>query len=369
MTMTKLIAGASVMASILALSGCNLGYSLDNGGSGPESNNPFIGGEENASWRLELNKNGFGFKLQKRDKPGGLVEYTLTGDFTRLDNGYLELSIDNDTLPSGVPKKKLAAIEIGDLGVMIEPVEAGKTDVIALVAADECPGNDISANALSIDNQADATSEDSGFTGTFLYSINDKKVSVKGNALDDGFTDQNALSVESTECVDGYVVNDQKGDHYLYPQAALVEHRGENDTYTRIFTYPKSTISLLKNIDGDYFGFTRKYTTPGDMSYVTTTCAEGVCDMSYQTDYAAVEKNANAEFIVTLKDFDIPTVGFVRGKIKKPNSQYTDGNITCAVSLALAPSFAKNKRSLACIGQAPEDKTKIITFFMVSTEG
>ena len=352
-----------MLACTFALSACRLGFEFDDSSS--ESGDIYSGPSDNASWRLNLDNNGFGFTLTKRPRIGGNISYQVRGTFETLDTGLLQLSITTSPLPNEIPGAEIIALQLDDNAIMIYPFENGENEFIALVPGDECPSADLRGNAIFYDKAEDASSDEQSFFGLFRYSINSTQLRLQdGIALTDDYTRQNEESIDSDECSNGTVELDA-GDHYLNTEGSVVEL--DNNPYGRVLSLPAGNVSTLSDMDGSYAGFARKYSTTEEVSYASAECSDGVCNVFFERDPSNFVQTNNPYRFDFDDDSAIPEQGFLTGTLTRNENGGIQANLLCTAHTDLDSSSATLKL-LACLGQSPLDITRTVNFFLTSTD-
>lgn len=309
------------------------------------------------------------FIITRRPSANRKVNLTVSGDYERLDSGFLRFVVDDasgDDAPSA--GDEAWGLEIAGYALMLRPVDASSDQIIPMINAGTCPDSDFDANWVIVKkaNDADATANNRDFFGEFSFDASADDPSLPSRfALDNLFTPQGAGTIDGgSECDDGLMLVDD-AEMYLTANGGAIVHTqiSDPDDSSFIFALAQSAIADIDNTDGDYAGilFDQSSGAGDRIQPVAVSCGAGTCTGNIVTNVVTGATSAETVTITLNGGVDTPIDGFVTGTITD-NDGFT-GNLACMVDY---DALGDGKKIISCVGQAPGDNTEMFNVILAS---
>ncbi|WP_370980405.1 hypothetical protein [Agaribacterium sp. ZY112] len=351
------------IAILFSFSACKLGFEEN---ENPKDKSEYSGPSEGAWWLLSFSGDTNGYDLKKYSSASSsIVVYTVSGQFERLDNGFVRFNVSTSTDNAGIGEF-IGGIELGENAFVLYPFESGADELIPLVEKADCPSSDINGTGLFMENTADASSTSVRWVGPFLYSISGKTANLtKGFALDDAFTKSDAENINSATCSDGISLN-TGGDHFFASDSAIVEVGKNGNNYRRLFSLPSRILNAINSADGNYAGLLKDFGSPSDETYALAECTNGACEIYKINGIEGSKGNSSytLRFNQELNHDDVP--GLITGTLT--DNQTTPigqaGNVLCSVNSALSNGNS-SKQLLHCNAQSPTTNSSLLNMIFI----
>lgn len=327
-----------------------------------------------SKWDISLSSNNT-FTVTRRDTVSDPIDMTVAGSYTRQSNGIVKLTVGSAADGSGNPLSSPAngdtawAIDVPGYAFLLRPMDASNDQLIPMVVSGECPTADLNGNWVTVKTNAgtDATNGLRDFFGTFQYAASTQTGSLPGKySLANPTSNLGSYALGSGSCSNG-VMTISDGVMYLATNGAIVRTGTDtpsDDTDDNfIFALGQKSITSLANLQGAYAGmlFDDNNASGSKINPVRMVCDNaGSCDASqFDTDLTTVLPGiVNFDFTAGA-GVDQPGTGFVTGTITDTGT----GNISCMVDIDAAGT---GKKIASCVGQSPDDNTKLFNVLFVS---
>lgn len=382
--------------SVVALTGCNAGFTLDEDEDDVDSLS-FFGAADDSYWELELDLVDEDFTLTKSTAPtdstSASLIYSLSGSYSEGDNGLTELfvessddeAIDSDTEIFIVYAEDHAAFifpfdEVGD-----DEEDDISTQVVALIKHggeddddEECPIEDISdlnyiRYQFGSEDDANKSSEEDpvDFVGKYTYGLNTETIELTEayDLRDLTIPLDFDRTIQSDTCSDGLITPSDNDVHYLSDNNSSIITEFDDAEEERIFiALQPLSLSSLSSISDTYLGFI------GSEFDGVTNITETRCSFSTSTDISTcvVREEGSDDDLYTMlfssENVNSPSLGMIHGTINITGLDDTY-NIACHANTDVdTEDDDEGTKLMVCVGQTPEDPSIPMNLFLVSPE-
>lgn len=328
-----------------------------------------------SKWDFNLAADGT-FNIERSAGVGAPVDMTIGGSYSRLSSGFMALTVANSTGANAPANGETAwALEVPGYALLVKPMQSGSDQMIAMVASGTCPTGDLNANWVLVKQDVGGDTSDplADYTGTFNYNATTSTASLpdKYSIIDPtNDLEPGADVIPATGgCVDGVWAFDGATMYLTNNGGAVVHILGDNlvseDDDTFIFALKQKAISNVNAMDGSFVGMLFDETgSVGDKVIpIGLTCVSGTCIGGNVTDINTGAIDPTSTVTVSLSGtVDTPNTGIITGTISTDTS---DGNMTCMIDVDVAGT---GKKIGSCVGQAPDDATKMFNVMFVSVD-
>lgn len=323
-----------------------------------------------SKWDFDLAADGT-FSIERRAGVGAQVDMTIAGAYSRLDSGFMKLTVDSSTGANAPANGDTAwALEVPGYALLVKPMQAGSDQMIAMVASGTCPTGDLNANWVLVKQDVGRDTSDSSadYTGTFSYNATSGTPELPSKySITDPLTNLGSFPLSSGSCVDG-ILSFSVATLYLTDNGGAMVHTFGNDLTTEdddnfIFALKQKVITNISAMDGDFVGMLFDETgDPGNKVVpISLSCTSGTCTGGNVTDIVTGAVDATNSVTVALSGtVDAPSAGFITGTISTATST---GKLTCMIDV---DASGTGKKIGSCVGQAPGDITKMFNVMFVS---
>ncbi len=326
-----------------------------------------------SKWDISLSSNNT-FSVTHRDTATDPVDMTVTGTYTRQTNGIVKLTVGaavdgaGSALSSPANGDTAWALDVPGYAFMLRPMDATSDQLIPMVVSGECPTTDLNGNWVTVktDVGADATNAARDFFGTFQFDSTTQTGNLPSRySLANPTSNQGANALGSGTCSDG-IMNISDGIMYLATNGAVVRTGtstpADSTDDNFIFALGQKSITSVANLEGTYAGmlFDDNNASGSKINPVRMVCDNaGACTAAqFDTDLTTALPGSVA-FDFSGGTPDIPSSGWITGTITDTGS----GNISCMLDIDAAGT---GKKIASCVGQSPDDNTKLFNVLFVS---
>lgn len=324
-----------------------------------------------SKWDFDLAADG-SFTVNRRPDVSSAVDMTVNGTYSRLNTGFIKLTVDSATGQNSPAQGMEAwAIEIPGYALLVKPMESGSDQMIAMVRAGQCPTTDLNANWVLVKQEAGRDTGDpaADFTGTFRYEVASDTPSLPTSySLTAPTSDLGAMTMPSGSCSSGILTIPGQATMYLTDNGGAVVHTlGNNATDPAddnfIFALAQQPIVNVNALDGDYAGMVFDEMAPAGNKVlpIVMSCTAGNCTGGAVTDISTLDPLPGAAVTVDLTGtVDSPSDGFISGTL-------TDGTTTASLTCMANTDASNTGRTIvSCVGQSPGDLSKMFNVIFVS---
>jgi hypothetical protein len=308
------------------------------------------------------------FAITKRDGLADPVALTVDGTYADLSTGFKPLTVTSATGADAPEAGDQAwALEIPGYAFFLKPMEAGSSQIIAMVTAGECPTFDIDANWVIVkqSDSDDATNTGRDYFGTFAFDSDTGVANLPGRyALAGNFAALGPASLTGGQCADG-IMEVEDAVMYLTATHGAIVHVNANDEANSsiIFALPQKSIDGMASLDGEYAGilFDGSMNSGEEVAPLSFSCTNGLCTGAIISDVITGEVAPGETATVDLSSsLNVPADGLITGAVNGDGV----GNLACAVD---TDALSTGRRIITCVGQSPGDQTQMFNVIMVST--
>jgi len=324
-----------------------------------------------SKWNFDLAADG-SFNIERSAGVGAPVDMTINGSYERLNSGFLKLTVVSTTGSNAPANGETAwAVEVPGYALLVKPMQANSDQMIAMVAAGNCPTSDLNANWVLVkqDVGRDASNSAADYTGTFSYNAASGVTALpsKYSLTAPTITLGAGTLPASGSCSNG-IWSFADATMYLTNNGGAMVHTFGIDPSTEaddnfIFALAQKAIGNVNAMDGSYVGmlFDGAGTAGNKIVPISMSCVSGVCTGYNVTniDTGAVDNTSGVTVSLT-GTVDDPETGIITGTISTSTSV---GNLTCMVDINASGT---GKKIGSCVGQAPDDATKMFNVMFVS---
>ena len=359
----------------LAITGLGLLVSCSSDSTTATSDSEIYNGP-GSKWDIELRDDGT-FHIDHRPAVDAAIDYTVDGDYTRHDSGFITLTVTGgEGTDAPAAGSEAWALEVPGYAFMLKPVDGDQ--LIAMVTAGECPSGDLNANWVMVKQDrsggdADATNPGRDFAGTFHYdaATGVPTLPVK-KSLADGFPTVTEGGIDPGEvaCENG-IMNVPGAVMYLTTNGGAIVHSygdssADESDDAFIFGLGQKAITNAAESDGDYAGmlFDDNMSDGTKLNPVSLSCTSGTCIGTLVTDVVTGATSSDS-VTVTLSNSlneigDTVANGFMTGTI---SDGMGTGNMICMVD---PDAVSSGKKIVSCVGQSPGDTNDMFNVLFVS---
>ncbi len=365
----KIMAMAAVTATISACSGGSDTTATTGSGATTVAAAAYSG--PGSKWNFNLATDGT-FDIARSAGVGAPVDMTIDGSYSRLSSGFLKLTVGSSTGTNAPAAGETAwAVEVPGYALLVKPIQANSDQIITMVAAGSCPTGDLAANWVLVKQEVgmNASNTQADYTGTFNYNATSgvaslpTKYSIAAPTVDLGA----GVLPANGGCVDG-IWSFSDATMYLTNNGGAMVHTFGGSLTTEdddnfIFALKQKAIVNVSAMDGEYAGmlFDGAGTAGNKIVPISMSCTSGTCTGANVVNIDTGEVDATSSVTVSLTGtVDSPQPGIITGIISTGTST---GNVTCMVDI---DASGTGKKIGSCIGQAPDDATKMFNVMFVS---
>ncbi len=305
---------------------------------------------------------------------GAAVDLTVVCTFVRLATGYVKLTVVSS---SGTATDKPAAgvqaygLEIPGFAFLMKPIGSGDSHIIPMVVSGSCPTANFSANWVLGEKRDDddALQTTNDYFGTFSYNATTGAGTIPTKyALAGPFTSLTggAGVTGLSACANGQM-NFTGGSMWLTQQGGALVHstNGVENEDQIIIAMPQSTLTTAA-LAGNYggLGFDKNGGSGQKVFPITgvATATDANTLTIVGTKVSDIETGAvtSDQATVTLTALNSPSAGFMTGVV-------TQGALTGKMAcMGAANVVSSGKNMMFCIGQSPNQNSKIFNILLVS---
>ena len=323
-----------------------------------------------SKWNFNLAADGT-FDIERSAGVGAPVDMTVAGSYSRLDSGFMKLTVANATGTDAPTAGDVAwALEVPGYALLVKPMQANSDQMIAMVASGSCPTGDLNANWVLVkqDVGRDTSDPTADYTGTFSYNATSGVPELPSKySITDPTTNLGSFSLISGTCANG-ILSFPMATLYLTDNGGAMVHTFGNDLSTEdddnfIFALKQKAIVNVSAMDGAFVGmlFDEAGSAGNKVVPISLNCVSGTCTGANVTNIETGAVDASSTVTVELSGtVDVPETGFITGTISTSTST---GQITCMIDVDVSGS---GKKIGSCVGQAPDDTTKMFNVMFVS---
>jgi len=325
-----------------------------------------------SKWNFDLAADG-SFNIERSAGVGAPVDMTVAGSYSRLSSGFIKLTVASSTGSNAPANGETAwALEVPGYALLVKPMQAGSDQMIAMVASGSCPTGDLNANWVLVkqDVGRDTSDPTADYTGTFSYNATSGIPELPSKySITDPTTNLGSFPLSSGSCANG-ILSFSVATLYLTDNGGAMVHTFGNDLTTEdddnfIFALKQKAIANVNAMDGDFVGmlFDETGTAGNKVIPIGLTCVSGTCTGGNVTDINTGAIDATSTVTVSLSGtVDTPNIGIITGTISTDTSI---GNLTCMIDIDVSGT---GKKIGSCVGQAPDDATKMFNVIFVSVD-
>ncbi len=361
------------ITATLALFTITAGIAACGGSSGGASTSETRYTGPGSKWDISLSSDA-SFSVTRRENTTAPVDMTVVGTYVRQSNGFVRLTVNsatdgaNNMLSSPANGDTAWALDVPGYAFMLRPMDANNEQLIPMVVSGGCPSSNLSSNWVTVKTAAgnDATDLNSDFFGTFTFDVTAQTGELPSRySLVNPTSNVGAFTVGSGTCNEG-IMDISNGIMYLASNGAIVRigtdtpQDASDDSY--IFALDQKAISNLSNISGTYAGMLFDDNAISGEKILPVSMA---CDAAGNCTGALLDADLTSQLGGTVSlDFststpDTPSAGWITGTITDTSS----GNISCMFDIDAAGT---GKKIASCVGQSPDDNTKLFNVLLVS---
>lgn len=325
-----------------------------------------------SKWNFNLAADN-SFTIERSAGVNAPVDMTIAGSYSRLASGFMTLTVASSTGTNAPAAGDIAwAVEVPGYALLVKPMQAGSDQMIAMVASGSCPTGDLNANWVLVkqDVGRDTSDPTADYTGTFSYNATSGTPGLPSKySLTDPTTNLGTFSLGAGTCADG-ILSFAGATLYLTNNGGAVVHTFGSDLTTEdddnfIFALEQKAIGNVNTMDGDFVGmlFDEAGTAGNKIVPISMSCVSGVCTGYNVTDIETGAVDTSSSVTVSLTGtVDTPETGIITGTISTNTSV---GNLTCMLDIDVSGT---GKKIGSCVGQAPDDATKMFNVMFVSKD-
>ena len=355
----------SIVLIFTALWGCSSGSSSNNSASGNTTlstpANAYTG--PGSKWDVTLAADST-FEIVMRETIQSEPSLQISGNYTRLNNGFLDMVVteaSGDNAPE--PEQRAWALDVPGFAMFLRADDRDDGGFVAMVESGGCPSNSITSNWVVVNshNQADATESDRDFFGTFTYNTTNGEAHLPSRYALANFESTGPGEILATANCDNGII--QVDDALLYLSASSVGLVHTNIDSAEdghiIFALPSEAINAVDVFDGTHSSLLfNQAPLANDVSVNpgSLTCSAGLCSGTLW-DNPNDESPTHNVVVRLTGSLNFPELGMITGEIEINNGV---GNLACTLSSS-GPNLLTS-----CVGQSPQDNTKILNLIMVA---
>jgi len=324
-----------------------------------------------SKWNFDLATDGT-FSIERSAGVGAPVDMTVGGNYSRLSSGFMKLTVGSSTGTNAPAAGETAwAVEVPGYALLVKPIQSNSDQIITMVAAGSCPTGDLMANWVLVkqDEGMDASNAQSDYFGTFNYNAASgaaslpTKYSIAAPTVDLGA----GVLPANGGCVDG-IWSFSDATMYLTDNGGAMVHTFGSDPSSEvddnfIFALKQKAIVNVSAMDGDYVGmlFDGAGSTGNKIVPINMSCLSGACTGYNVTNIETGAYDNTSGVTVSLTGtVDDPETGIITGTISAGGGEV---KLTCMVDINASGT---GKKIGSCVGQAPDDATKMFNVMFVS---
>lgn len=272
----------------------------------------------------------------------------VTGTYTTLSSGFLELTVSSATMTSGTPPAagdKAYALNIPGFVLILKPMGAG-SQIITMLNSGTCPTTDLNLNWLVTNAEAGSDNRTSDRFGTFTWTAATGATALpKRYALGAPTTDLGAGTIGNFTCSAGIGTLGNVKMYLTSSGGALVNTDITSSTANQfILALPTSSISTAASLAGDYAGLIFDENAGSTIRPARATLSGTTLTVNSITVPAGTDDGNITNATVSLSSIDSPSAGFFHGQVNASQP------IACMVQ---KNSNSSGKNIIFCIGIPP----------------
>lgn len=343
------------------------------GGGGSNGPDSYSYNGPGSAWAVDLTEDGE-FTIEARDTLEDDPFLTVEGTYERHDNGFIELSVEEASgTDAPDPGDTGMAIEAPGFAFLLRPL-GGSGEIYPMVAAGECPDDDVTANWMMTtcnDSGGGCDADDVGrdFLGVFSYDESDETATLPARFALQAGTSLGSNPIGAASCDDGVM---DVTDALLYlteSQGAIVQiSPDDHDDAQHVMALPQETM-VQTDLAGTWVGMGFDKGDESSFALSMTMNAGGTSASIFEVDDEGLEDATPGAGAGTIAVTSVNQVG----------STSADGWFTGTLTVAPDPARPiycmsatdvgdSGKSMLLCIGQSPGDSEDFYNLVMVSAD-
>jgi hypothetical protein len=359
-----LIGVSAVLLQGCGAAGSSIGY----------ANNVTYGGSGSA-YTAQLNNNLTFTITKKASTSATTVDLTVTGTYTRLTSGILELTVStsSDTTNGPSAGAKAYALDIPGTVLLLKPMGSTGGEIIPMVATGTCPTSDYSGNWVTMqDSNTSGNYSTQGLAGTFSYTATTSTGSVGATTyLSSGSSSVgSAQSLGALTCSAGVgtfpTMNGDIPEMYFTSGGGAIVRVKQAGGQTQGIAMVSSAALTLSNFSGTYVGLvfdegeTSNGATGGSTQPISVTLnSAGTGTGALITDVTTNTLSTTQTATITLSQLSPSVNGLMKMTINGGSLQ----NTVCA---AVERMGGSNQNGLFCAGPSNSGTNKLFSYLLVT---
>jgi hypothetical protein len=303
------------------------------------------------------------------------VDLTVSGTYTRLSSGILQLTVTSSSDTTNGPSvgAKAYALDVPGYVFMLKPIGSQGGEIIPMVATGSCPSADFSGAWVMMQDSSTSTDYTTqGLVGSFNYTQSTTSGSVGATKyLSDGTSSSgSAQSVGTLTCTNGVgtfpVMNGASPEMYFTNGGGAIVHVVPSVGQTQSIVMVPSAALNVSDFAGTYIGlsFDEGDTTDGTggstLPISVTLNSAGTGTGAVITDVTNNTLSTTMTATLTLAQLAAPVNGVLKMTINSGVAQ----NTICSAAKAIGGT---TQNVVFCAGKSPAGAaTKLRSYLLVT---